>query len=129
MSFAATDAAGEPVPVPPDAAAILFSTSGGIPPTGGVNLVNDGAANGPIAENLSVSPSSGLQDLNLDPLAAGIDVVVSGHSHCPEVKRLDGVLYINPGSAGPRRFSLPVAVGLLHLNAEGTDAQVIELTV
>lgn len=66
ISFAATDSDGMPTPVPAGAAAILFSTSGGIPPTGGVNLVNDMAKNGPILENLSVSPTSGRQDLNLD---------------------------------------------------------------
>ncbi len=66
VSFAATDVDGLPVPLPVASAAILFSLSGGIPPTGGVNLINDQAANGPILENLSVSPTSGLQDLNLD---------------------------------------------------------------
>jgi len=66
VSFAATDADGFPAPLPAESAAVLFSTSGGIAPTGGVNLINDEAANGPILENLSVSPTSGLQDLNLD---------------------------------------------------------------
>jgi hydroxybutyrate-dimer hydrolase len=66
VSFGATGADGAPAPVPPAAAAVLFGTSGGIPPTGGVNLINDAAAQGPIAENLSVSPTTGLLDLNLD---------------------------------------------------------------
>ena len=66
VSFAATDGIGLPAPLPAERAAILFSTSGGIPPTSGIQLINDGAANGPILENLSVSPTSGLEDLNLD---------------------------------------------------------------
>jgi putative phosphoesterase len=53
--------------------------------------------------------------LDLDPVAAGIDVVVSGHSHQPKVETVDGVLYLNPGSAGPRRFSLPIALATLEL--------------
>lgn len=66
ISFAATDAEGVPGSLPDFLALRLFSTSSGIPPTGGVNLVNDTAANGPIVENLSVSSSTGLEDLNLD---------------------------------------------------------------
>jgi len=53
--------------------------------------------------------------LDLDPVAAGIAVVVSGHSHKPVIERVKGVLYFNPGSAGPRRFSLPVSVGFLEI--------------
>ncbi len=51
--------------------------------------------------------------MTLDPAAAGISVVLSGHSHKPLIERRDGVLYTNPGSAGPRRFKLPIAVGEL----------------
>jgi hypothetical protein len=51
--------------------------------------------------------------------AADVDVVVSGHSHQPRLETVDGVLYLNPGSAGPRRFRLPVSVGYLHI-AHGT---------
>lgn len=51
-----------------------------------------------------------LRALDLEPLAAGIDVVVSGHSHQPLVERRRGVVYLNPGSAGPRRFSLPISL-------------------
>ena len=53
--------------------------------------------------------------LDLDPVAAGIQVVISGHSHKPLIEWKKGVLYFNPGSAGPRRFSLPVSVGFLHI--------------
>jgi putative phosphoesterase len=57
-----------------------------------------------------------LKALDLDPAAAGFRVVVSGHSHQPRVEERDGVLYLNPGSAGPRRFRLPVSVALLEID-------------
>ena len=56
-----------------------------------------------------------LKDLDLDPAATGIDVVVSGHSHRPKIETVGGVLYLNPGSAGPRRFTLPIALATLEL--------------
>jgi putative phosphoesterase len=59
-----------------------------------------------------------LHDLNafdLDPVTAGIEVVISGHSHQPLSEWKKGVLYFNPGSAGPRRFSLPVSMGFLYV--------------
>jgi len=56
-----------------------------------------------------------LNELDLDPAAAGLDVVVSGHSHQPKIETIDGVLYLNPGSAGPRRFTLPIALATLEL--------------
>ncbi|MBV8192141.1 MAG: metallophosphoesterase family protein, partial [Alphaproteobacteria bacterium] len=59
-----------------------------------------------------------LKELDLDPAAAGIDVVVSGHSHRPKVETVDGVLYLNPGSAGPRRFTLPIALATLELGGD-----------
>lgn len=59
-----------------------------------------------------------LKDLDLDPVAAGIDVVVSGHSHSPKIETVGGVLYLNPGSAGPRRFTLPVALATLELGGD-----------
>ena len=55
-------------------------------------------------------------ELDLDPETAGIAVVVSGHSHQPDIEWRKGVLYFNPGSAGPRRFSLPVSVGFLNID-------------
>lgn len=58
-----------------------------------------------------------LKELDLDPAAAGIDVVVSGHSHRPKIETVGGVLYLNPGSAGPRRFTLPVALATLALGS------------
>jgi len=53
--------------------------------------------------------------LDLDPAAAGFAAVISGHSHKPRVERRNEVLYINPGSAGPRRFKLPVSLALLSV--------------
>ncbi|HSC22669.1 MAG TPA: metallophosphoesterase family protein [Casimicrobiaceae bacterium] len=70
-----------------------------------------------------------LGTLDIDPAAAGIDVVVSGHSHRPQRERREGVLYVNPGSAGPRRFRLPIAVGILTIDGEGVDAKLLTLDV
>lgn len=70
-----------------------------------------------------------LGDLDLDPAAAGIHVVVSGHSHRPAILRKQGVLYVNPGSCGPRRFDLPVTVALMQVRADGVDAELVPLRV
>jgi len=67
--------------------------------------------------------------LDLDPRAAGFAAVITGHSHRPAVERRDGVLYFNPGSAGPRRFDLPVAVGRLHLAAGAVNGEIVPLSV
>jgi putative phosphoesterase len=64
-----------------------------------------------------------------NPVAAGFDVVVSGHSHRPGWRERDGVLYINPGSAGPRRFSLPVTVGRLVITGDEVIPGLIELDI
>ncbi len=66
-------------------------------------------------------------DLSLDPRAAGIDVVVSGHSHKPKVERAGPVLFLNPGSAGRRRFRLPVALATLDLSADPPAARIHEI--
>jgi len=68
-----------------------------------------------------------IAELDLDPAAAGFQAVISGHSHQPAVREKDGVLYINPGSAGPRRFSLPIAVGRLTLSAGRIVPELITL--
>lgn len=65
--------------------------------------------------------------LDLDPMAAGVSVVVSGHSHKPRMEKRKGVLYFNPGSAGPRRFSLPVSLGLLEIAQGRLESRLIEL--
>lgn len=59
--------------------------------------------------------------------AEGIDILVSGHSHRPEIRQAGPVLYLNPGSAGPRRFRLPVALAILEIAAEGLEARIVEL--
>lgn len=64
-----------------------------------------------------------------EQLPAGIDVVVTGHSHKPAQQLRHGVLYLNPGSAGPRRFKLPIALALLHVDNGQVEAEMIELTV
>jgi putative phosphoesterase len=68
-------------------------------------------------------------ELDLDPVAAGFHVVVSGHSHRPSVRERDGVLYVNPGSSGPRRFKLPVAVAELEVDGRSVQAKLVELKV
>ena len=68
-----------------------------------------------------------LGELDLDPAAAGFHAVVSGHSHRPKVERRDGVLYLNPGSIGPRRFTLPIAFALLRIDGGALNARVLEL--
>jgi putative phosphoesterase len=68
-----------------------------------------------------------LDEIDLDPAAAGLHVVVSGHTHQPRIARRDGVLYVNPGSAGPRRFRLPVAVGELLVDAGSLRPRIVEL--
>ena len=68
-----------------------------------------------------------LAELDLDPVAAGFQIVVSGHSHHPLVERRDGVLYVNPGSAGPRRFKLPIAVAELQIAGRSVDARIVQL--
>lgn len=68
-----------------------------------------------------------LKALDLDPAAAGIAVVVSGHSHQPKVERRKGVLYLNPGSAGPRRFRLPVTLARVTVVGGKAEAEIAEL--
>jgi putative phosphoesterase len=67
--------------------------------------------------------------LDIDPQAAGFAAVISGHSHRPGAERRRGVLYLNPGSAGPRRFTLPIAVAKLHVVGDQLSHQMIELRV
>jgi putative phosphoesterase len=68
-----------------------------------------------------------LAQLDLKPQAARFRVVVYGHSHKPKIEERNGVLYFNPGSAGPRRFSLPVSVGKLTVTAGQVNTELIEL--
>ncbi len=68
-----------------------------------------------------------LAELDLDPAAAGFQVVVSGHSHRPRCESRGGMLFVNPGSAGPRRFSLPVSVGRLVVSGATVTSRLLEL--
>jgi len=68
-----------------------------------------------------------LSALDLDPKAAGFDVVISGHSHKPLADLRDGVLYLNPGSAGPRRFSLPICLARLHVTGKQLRHEFVNL--
>jgi putative phosphoesterase len=66
--------------------------------------------------------------LDIEPRAAGVQVIVSGHSHRPQVLVRDGVLFVNPGSCGPRRFNLPISIGELYVEGTEVSARTIELT-
>lgn len=68
-----------------------------------------------------------LGELDLVPDAARFKVVVSGHSHQPVIQERNGVLFVNPGSAGPRRFRLPVSIALLHIQGTSVDAELVTL--
>jgi len=68
-------------------------------------------------------------ELDIDPRAAGFQVMMFGHSHKPRVENRDGVLFVNPGSAGPRRFKLPVAVGELLITGDQVEARIVTLAV
>jgi uncharacterized protein len=69
-----------------------------------------------------------LAQLDIDPNGAGVRVVVSGHSHKPVVEHRDGVVFVNPGSAGPRRFKLPISVAELVIAEGSVSARLVELT-
>ena len=60
-----------------------------------------------------------IHELRFDPVSCGVDVVISGHSHRPRIETICGVLYLNPGSAGPRRFNLPVTLAILEVTKSG----------
>jgi predicted phosphodiesterase len=71
-----------------------------------------------------------LHDVNaidLDPKAAGFHIVVSGHSHKPGRSERNGVMYINPGSAGPRRFNLPITIARLDLSVTPRNVEFVDL--
>ena len=103
-----------------------------------LHVVRGNIDRGPWAEALPLTEAVALgdhlvymlhrhEDLDLDPAAAGFQAVIYGHSHRPEIKRRDEVWYLNPGSAGPRRFSLPVTLALLHVEPGGLRPEIIHL--
>lgn len=70
-----------------------------------------------------------VQQMERNPIVEGLHAVVSGHSHSPSIKWRNGVLFLNPGSAGPRRFKLPVTVGRIRITGSSIDGEIIELNV
>jgi len=78
--------------------------------------------------NIFVYVIHDLAQLDIDPGAAGVRVVVSGHSHQPLIEERDGILYVNPGSCGPRRFKLPICVGELTVSGGAVGARIIDLS-
>jgi predicted phosphodiesterase len=70
-----------------------------------------------------------VNELEVDPATAGFRAVISGHSHKPSITNLDGVIFLNPGSAGPRRFKLPVVVARLTVQKHKLHAAIIELKI
>ncbi len=66
-------------------------------------------------------------ELDLDPHAAGARVIVSGHSHKPSIDERGGILYVNPGSCGPRRFKLPICLGELTVAGSAVSARIVDL--
>jgi uncharacterized protein len=79
------------------------------------------------AGGISIYVLHNLQELDLDPKAAGFSVVIYGHSHRPMQEAKDGVLYFNPGSAGPRRFNLPISVGKLTVENDKVRAEIVTI--
>tara|TARA_B100000959_G_C14825609_1_gene559678 strand:+ start:385 stop:861 length:477 start_codon:yes stop_codon:yes gene_type:complete len=68
-----------------------------------------------------------LNTLDLDPAAAGFNVVIYGHSHIPNIEKSDGVLFLNPGSAGPRRFNYPISIAFLYIKGTSIETEIVEL--
>lgn len=68
-----------------------------------------------------------LSALDLDPVTAGVTLVVSGHTHKPSVERREGIMFLNPGSAGPRRFTLPTTLARLSVTSTDVQAALIDL--
>jgi putative phosphoesterase len=105
-----------------------------------VTAVRGNNDHGPWAEKLSLTEAleiggvvlyalHDVKQLDLDPRAAGFAAVIAGHSHQPTQEERDGVLYFNPGSAGPRRFRLPVAVGRLTVEGGRARGRIVELDI
>jgi hypothetical protein len=69
-----------------------------------------------------------LSQLDIEPQAAGVNVIVSGHSHKPSVDHRGGILYLNPGSCGPKRFTLPISLGEIRVHGSRARARIIDFT-
>ena len=68
-----------------------------------------------------------INELDLNPVAAGIAAIISGHSHKPNIRWREEVLYFNPGSAGPRRFKLPISVGILEIQDRRIEPKIVTI--
>ncbi|MBD2464845.1 metallophosphoesterase family protein [Oscillatoria sp. FACHB-1407] len=68
-----------------------------------------------------------VKNLNLAELGAEVQVVISGHSHKPQIEQRDGILFLNPGSAGPRRFKLPICLAFMHIDGTNVETQMVSL--
>lgn len=79
-------------------------------------------------EQVTIHAVHDIAELDVDPVEAGVRVVVTGHSHKPLVREHNGVVYVNPGSAGRRRFSLPIALGELIIRGSQVTPRIVELT-
>jgi putative phosphoesterase len=79
------------------------------------------------AGDLFVYMLHSLHEIDIDPAGGGFSAVISGHSHQASVKERGGVLYLNPGSAGPRRFSQPASLALLHVRGHALQAEIVAL--
>jgi putative phosphoesterase len=77
--------------------------------------------------NIFVYVIHNLAQLDIDPAAAGVRVVVCGHSHKPMIEERDGILYVNPGSCGPRRFKLPISIGEVTVSGSAVRARIANL--
>jgi putative phosphoesterase len=98
----------------------------------GNNDTEPWAARLPVTElmrvgNVFVYVIHNLAELDIDPAAAGVRVVVSGHSHKPMIEERGDVLYVNPGSSGPRRFKLPISVGEITVSGSAVKARIVDL--
>jgi putative phosphoesterase len=78
---------------------------------------------------ISIHVLHDVKELDLDPVTSGVRAVIAGHSHRPRIERREGVLFLNPGSAGPRRFTLPVSVARLRVDDGRLEPEIVELDV
>jgi len=65
--------------------------------------------------------------LDLDPATAGFNIVISGHSHIPKIEKKDDILFLNPGSAGPKRFDYPISIAFLYIKGTSIETEIVEL--
>ena len=79
-------------------------------------------------EHVLINVLHDLSQIDIDPVAAGVHAVVSGHTHKPLIERRDNVLLVNPGSAGPRRFALPISMGELLIDRTKVTARIVTLS-